>query len=192
MRQPFDVPPNRAVFFDYGGTLSTVPLHGLPSVGAAAAVAEVNSAGLLAVVVSNQKGVAQGRLAWADLLARRDAAANFFDQHGAHVDAWYFCPHDAPDACSCRKPQPGMLLAASRELDIDLNSSAVIGDRDDRDIAAGRAVGVLTALVLRDEKSTRGGIPPDLHAPDVLAATRLVLDRLTARGGGSRTSTQPP
>jgi D-glycero-D-manno-heptose 1,7-bisphosphate phosphatase len=175
------------VFFDYGGTLA--PTRDLPSEQAAAAIAAVNAAELLAVVVSNQKGVAQGRLTWDELLARRDAAARFLSASGAHVDAWYFCPHDAPDRCACRKPEPGMLLAASQALDIDLAASAVVGDRDDRDVAAGRAVGALTALVLRDEKSTRGGVPPDVLAPDVLAATREVIARLDApgpRGGRSR------
>jgi D-glycero-D-manno-heptose 1,7-bisphosphate phosphatase len=170
------VSPKRAVFFDYGGTLA--PTRDLPSERAAAAIAAVNAANLLAVVVSNQKRIAQARLTWEELLARRDAAARFFSERGAHVDAWYFCPHDASDRCACRKPEPGMLLAASRDLDIDLAASAVIGDRDDRDVAAGHAVGALTALILRDEKSARGGIAPDVSAPEVLAATLEVVARL--------------
>jgi D-glycero-D-manno-heptose 1,7-bisphosphate phosphatase len=172
------VSSRRAVFFDYGGTLA--PTRDLPSERAAAAIAVVNGANLLAVVVSNQKGIAQARLRWDELLARRDAAAGYFNERGAHVDAWYFCPHDAPDRCPCRKPQPGMLLAASRELDIDLGASAIVGDRDDRDVAAGRAVGALTALILRDEKSTRGGLAPDVVAADVLQATHEVVARLLA------------
>jgi D-glycero-D-manno-heptose 1,7-bisphosphate phosphatase len=170
------VSPERAVFFDYGGTLA--PTRDLPSERAAAAIAAVNAAGLLAVIVSNQKGVARGHLTWGELLARRDAAARFFDERGARVDAWYFCPHDLPDRCACRKPAPGMLLAASRDLDIDLAASAVVGDRDDRDVAAGHAVGALTALILRDERSTRGGIAPDVFAADVLTATDEVVARL--------------
>jgi D-glycero-D-manno-heptose 1,7-bisphosphate phosphatase len=170
----------RAVFFDYGGTLA--PTRRRPSERAAAAIAVVNAANLLAVVVSNQKGIARGRLTWEELLADRDAAAAFLGARGAHVDAWYFGPHDPSDGCPCRKPAPGMLLAASRDLDIDLAASAVVGDRDDRDVAAGRAVGALTALVLRDEKSTRGGIAPDATAPDVLAATHEVVARLRPSG----------
>ncbi len=168
------------MFFDYGGTLSTERFHGLPTPTAAKAVAMVNSQETLAVVVSNQKGVAQGRLTWDQLLARRDASADFARERGARIDGWYFCPHDTPDGCSCRKPRPGMLLSASRDYRIDLRASAVIGDRDDRDVAAGRAVGALTALVVRDEKSTRGGIAPDVYAADVVDATRQVLAALGA------------
>jgi D-glycero-D-manno-heptose 1,7-bisphosphate phosphatase len=175
----------QAVFFDYGGTLSPSAAFDVPSERAADAISAVNRADLLAVVVSNQKGVAQARLTWKDLLRRRDAAVAYLNERGAMVDAWYFCPHDPGEGCACRKPAPGLLLAAARELGIDLRASAVIGDRDDRDVAAGRAVGALTALILRDHKSTRGGIAPDVVGPDVLAVTHDVVARLSASRGSS-------
>lgn len=71
-----------------------------------------------------------------------------------------------------------MLLAASSDLSIDLRYSAMIGDRDDRDVAAGRAVGALTALLEVDERSRRGGIEPDLADSSLEALVRSVLQRL--------------
>jgi len=51
-------------------------------------------------------------------------------QHGAHVDAIYYCPHHPDDNCDCRKPKPRMVFQAARDLDIDLSQSYVVGDSE--------------------------------------------------------------
>jgi D-glycero-D-manno-heptose 1,7-bisphosphate phosphatase len=104
------------------------------------AIALLRGAGFRIVVVTNQRGIALGRMSEADLedIHRRMLA----ELEGAHafVDAVYHCPHGHGE-CDCRKPQPGMLLRASRELPgVDLERSVMIGDSES-DMEAGRRAG---------------------------------------------------
>jgi len=99
--------------------------------------------GYLIVIVTNQSGIARGRYseeAYARLTAWMVEA---FDVKGVRIDGVYHCPHhpEVTGACSCRKPEPGMLLQAARELDIDLERSLMVGDKE-RDIVAAHRAGV--------------------------------------------------
>ena len=128
---------------DRGYTFRPEDLKMIPT--AAAAVRLLNTAGFYVFVVSNQSGVARGFYT--------EAAVDLFNTHiqdilkaeGAHIDAFYYCPHHPDGAikelaiqCRCRKPQPGMLEQAARDWPIDLGRSFLIGDKDD-DLAAARA-----------------------------------------------------
>jgi D-glycero-D-manno-heptose 1,7-bisphosphate phosphatase len=110
--------------------------------GVAEAVALLNGAGYLPVIVSNQSGVARGifpEAAVHEVNARvRELllAANA----GAAVHAFYHCPHAPEAGCSCRKPKAGMFLRAADEHGLDLQHSIGFGDRD-RDLEAARAAG---------------------------------------------------
>lgn len=131
----------RAVFFDRDGTLN-VDVHYLHEIGkfqwiegAVEAIRFVNESGALAIVATNQSGIARGYYAEADV-ERLHAWMNAeLRAHGAHIDAFYYCPH-LPDApvqnyrvdCDCRKPKPGMLLRAMAEHGIDPRKSVMIGD----------------------------------------------------------------
>ncbi len=142
-----------AVFFDRDGIVNQSPGPGyverpedfqlLPEFVAALRV--VQARGWRAVIITNQRGVALGRMTHADVariharLARELAAA------GLALPAIYYCPHDR-DQCACRKPQPGMLLQAARELDLDLAGSWMVGDNE-TDVEAGRRAGCRTVLV---------------------------------------------
>ena len=112
--------------------------------GAAEAIAKAQSAGYAVVAVSNQTVVARGLCSEADV----DTVHAHIDQQlmasGCDtLDGWYFCPHH-PDAdvsayrrqCDCRKPEPGLLRRAARELGLDLQASLMVGDRLS-DVAAG-------------------------------------------------------
>lgn len=113
--------------------------------GAPQAVGLLNRAGYTVIVVTNQSGVARGFYGEA---AVHQFHAHMQDQllaHGAHIDAFYYCPHHPKGTvaefavpCHCRKPQPGMLEQAAREWPIDLGRSFLIGDKDD-DMAAAAA-----------------------------------------------------
>jgi D-glycero-D-manno-heptose 1,7-bisphosphate phosphatase len=106
--------------------------------GAPEAVRLLNEAGYYVFVVTNQSGIARGYYDEAAVksfhLHMQDALA----AHGAHIDAFYFCPHH-PDGsvksfamrCRCRKPEPGLLEQAAHEWPIDLAASILIGDKDD-------------------------------------------------------------
>lgn len=118
--------------------------------GATEAIRALNAAGVLAVIVTNQSAVGRG-LCTDDALDRiHDALRNELAAGGATVDAIYVCPH-APGVhgeamCACRKPEPGMLLRAARDLHIDLARSAMFGDTP-ADVEAARRVGVRAYLI---------------------------------------------
>jgi len=121
--------------------------------GAAEAIAALNRAGWPVVVVTNQSGVARGLFTVDVLHAVHRRIAEQLVEKGARVDAYFFCPHyptadvaEYRQECSCRKPKPGMLVQAARELSLDLSHSWTIGDRD-TDLQAGAAAGTRTILV---------------------------------------------
>jgi D-glycero-D-manno-heptose 1,7-bisphosphate phosphatase len=101
----------------------------------------LHQAGLVLVVVSNQPDLARGTI-------KREAVneVNAALRGALALDAIYICPHDDADACDCRKPAPGMLLAAARELRLDLTRSVMVGDRW-RDVEAGRRAGTATVFL---------------------------------------------
>jgi D-glycero-D-manno-heptose 1,7-bisphosphate phosphatase len=166
--------PRRAVFLDRDGVVTaTVERHGVASValapeelvvlpGVAAALDRLRDAGYVLVVVTNQPDVARGSLRSTDVEAMHRQLAT-----GLPIDRFEVCPHDGAEGCPCRKPKPGMLLAAATELDLDLAGSWMVGDRW-VDIAAGRAAGVRTLLVTEPYSwaATSSGSPPSDLAPD--------------------------
>jgi D-glycero-D-manno-heptose 1,7-bisphosphate phosphatase len=173
-----DAMSNTAVFFDRDGTLINDPgyLNHPDQVqlleGAAEALRELHSLGYRTVVVSNQSGVARGIVTEEMLEKIHERLRELLAAKGATLDKIYYCP-DHPDGVieqyrkdsDWRKPKPGMLLAAAREMDIDLAKSWMIGDAD-RDIEAGRSAGCRTILV----SATRSEYGyPDKSRPDHVA-----------------------
>ena len=150
------------------------------------AVRVLNHAGLHVVVLTNQAGVAQGYHDEAFVAKTHDMIAAFVRNGGGRIDAFYYCPH-LPDArveryrvkCECRKPAPGMILAAARDLGLDLARSFVVGDRW-RDVALGRATGAKSILVrtghgLSEEISPQDGLAADCVADNLMAAAAWIL-----------------
>ena len=131
------------------------------------AVRRLQAAGYLCIVVTNQPEVATGELAPTVLDAMHERL-----RRETGVDAVYVCPHRDEDRCACRKPRPGLLLRAARELSVDLAGSFLVGDRW-RDIEAGQAAGCTTVLV--GESDEAGG---SFHhrAADLSAAADIILD----------------
>jgi len=135
---------------------------------AAACVEALRGAGLLLVVVTNQPDIARGFLAPAELESMHARLQELLP-----VDAIYVCPHDDPDGCLCRKPKAGLLLRASREMDIDLEASYLVGDNW-KDITAGCAAGCKTVFV-QGEEGDRTGISADFVVSSVGRAAELIL-----------------
>ena len=141
-----------AVFLDRDGTLNVKPPEGqyvlspdglvlLP--GAAEAVRRLRRAGLSVYVVTNQRGVATGRLSAAALHAVHGRLTALLAAEGTGVDGLYACLHDR-DSCACRKPLPGLLQqAAAAHPGLDLSRAVMVGDAAS-DVAAGAAVGATT------------------------------------------------
>jgi D-glycero-D-manno-heptose 1,7-bisphosphate phosphatase len=183
-----------AVFFDLGWTLGTPPLARAeqfelyPEAGEAVRI--VTDAGLITVIVSNQKSIASGRWTLTESEAAMERVKRELAEAGGRVDASYICPHSDEDACACRKPKTGMFEQAAAQLGIDVTKSWVVGDLW-RDIVAGRALGSRTVQVFttdRAHQSAPDGVDatPDLTAPNVLEAVRALLrSRPAGDGPGS-------
>ncbi|HEV3001502.1 MAG TPA: HAD family hydrolase [Solirubrobacteraceae bacterium] len=153
-----------AAFLDRDGTINVKAPEGeyvetpeevvlLP--GAAAAIRVLNEAGVSVVVVTNQRGIALGRMTEDDLEAVHARLASLLAAEGARVDAWYHCPHDRGE-CSCRKPGTAMLERAAREHGIELRRSVMIGDSES-DVEAGRRVGARTVRLAPSGAAAAGG-----------------------------------
>lgn len=147
----------RAVFLDRDGTINEESGYLIRKEecrfipGSIEAVSQLNQAGFLVVIVTNQSGIARGYYTEDDLKQLHLYMESEIALAGGKVDGWYYCPHhpDYPSGsirCDCRKPLPGMLRIAASELGIDLGSSWMIGDKI-ADIKAGKAAGCHTILV---------------------------------------------
>lgn len=99
------------------------------------------------VVVSNQSGIGRGYYDYSHLKKLEEELNKELAERQIHIAGWYYCPHLPTEHCSCRKPEPGMLLQAARELNISLPQSWMIGDRIS-DIEAGQAAGCKTGLIM--------------------------------------------
>jgi len=108
-------------------------------------IKKLNKAGFLVIVVTNQSGISRGFYTEETLKEIHDKMIKIMENNGAHIDDIFYCPH-YDDNCSCRKPNPGMILEAAKKYNIDLSKSWVIGDSE-RDIEAGRRAGCKTILV---------------------------------------------
>lgn len=170
----------RAVFLDRDGVLTRSEtrdgkpyaprrledLELLP--GVVEATQELKAAGWRLVVVTNQPDIATGKLAPAVLDAMHDRL-----RRELPLDDIKVCRHVDGDACACRKPKPGLLLDAARELDLSLADSFMVGDRW-RDVSAGKAAGCRTFFIdygyaeaLRDA--------PDFTVRSLPEAVRIIL-----------------
>ncbi|MEU6804211.1 HAD family hydrolase [Streptomyces neyagawaensis] len=175
-----------AVLFDRDGTLvADVPYNGDPErveplPTAREAVAAVRARGVPVGVVSNQSGVARGLLTHRQV----DAVRRRVDALFGPFDVWAVCPHGPDDGCGCRKPAPGLVLAACARLGVRASRTVVIGDIGS-DLAAARAAGARGVLVptpvTRPEEITGA----DHVAPDLATAVRFALAPAT---GGGRTA----
>lgn len=160
--------------------------------GAAALIKAARAGSLPVVVVTNQPGIAKGTLTTQDLDAVNRRLADLLREEGAAWDAIYVCPHhpqgDGHDGaavqdCECRKPKPGMLLLAARELGIDLRRSWMVGDGF-TDVQAGRAAGCHTMLVANvkvEHVEAMMSLPnarPDVHCGSVAEAAQELCRRL--------------
>ncbi len=141
-----------AIFLDRDGTLNE--LMGYvnhrdrfrPFPFAVETVRLIRDEGYLAVLVTNQSGVGRGFYP-AELVEEIHGGLQAtLEEAGTGLDGIYYCPHKPGDHCACRKPEPGMLLQAQRELDIDLSQSWMVGDTM-TDMQAGWTAGARGALV---------------------------------------------
>ncbi len=111
------------------------------------AIRRLNQAGLKVVVVTNQSGAARGYFPVSLVAEVQAHMKNLLTAGGAHLDGIYTCLHGPDEGCACRKPQPGLIRQAARELDLDLACSYLVGDRL-VDLETAAKAGVKGILVL--------------------------------------------
>ena len=137
---------------------------------AAEALRALREAGFALVIVTNQSGIARGRLTRADFDA---VQARLFELLGFSLPT-HMCP-DGPDAPSThRKPAPGMLLDAARDLGLDLARSWTVGDKES-DVLAGRAAGTRTILVRTGHGAGENGESAHFIASDLASAVEIIV-----------------
>jgi len=190
---------NRAVFLDRDGVINEI-VH-FPEFGvldsplnpkqfrllpyAAEAIRVLNHLGFKVIVVSNQPSIAKGKMTAEAFERIRLKMRKELEKKGAHIDAEYYCFHHplARDSrhrvdCDCRKPKPGLLLRAAKDLELDLSNCYMIGDSL-IDIKAGKTVGCRSFLVgyfkcdlckLMENE----GVKPDLIISNALEASKII------------------
>ena len=174
---------NKAVFLDRDGVINkAVVIDGKPYPpasldelkilsGVREGIALLKKNGFKILVVTNQPDVSRGKT-----LPETVETINRFLEKELKIDQVYCCYHDGNENCSCRKPKPGMLLGASKDWNIDLKVSYIIGDRW-RDVEAGKAAGVKTLLIEYGYDEKR--IEPDFTCTDFSTAVSHILFNIT-------------
>jgi D,D-heptose 1,7-bisphosphate phosphatase len=189
--------PQRAVFLDRDGTLirevdgltSPEQLEMLP--GVAEAVRELNHHGWRTVLVTNQPVVAKGFCNEADVERVHKKLETLLGREHAFLDRIYWCPHhpqkgfpgERPELkidCDCRKPKPGMLMQAARDLNLDLNACWMAGDTS-TDVETARNAGVKSILVRTGHAGRDGKFSavPDAEADNLLDAVNRIMAKAT-------------
>ncbi len=138
--------------------------------GALEAIRILTDAGLPVAVITNQRGIARGRMTEEDLADIHRRMVDELEAAGGGIDAIYHCPHEE-GTCDCRKPEVGMLLRASADLNVDLQRAALVGDGAG-DMEAARRAGCTSVLVA--PRGAEEGPAADLVVPSLREAARAL------------------
>ena len=152
-------------------------LHILP--GVEAAIAALNDSGRPILVVSNQRGIALGLCSHDEVNALHEQLQEHLARHGAHIDAFYYCPHDEGQ-CDCRKPATGLFRQAFQDFPgASARNSVMIGDAIS-DIAAARALNMPSIFIEGDPSTRKDGTEEAAELADAVVtslaeAVKLIL-----------------
>ena len=175
-----------AVFLDRDGTVSEevgymydVSLYRVfPWTGEA--IRRINQSGMKVILATNQSGIDRGYFTESMVNKVHNRLRDEISKAKAKLDGVYFCPHHPEAGCKCRKPNPGMLRRAERELGVDLQRSYMVGDRY-LDVRTGKAAGAFAVLVLTGdgqeeyELHKNDDIQPDFVADNLAEAVDCIL-----------------
>jgi len=184
----------KAIFLDRDGTINKTdrdvyrPEEFKLFPNAAEAVKKINESEFLAIVITNQPGVAKGFCQISDIDEVHKKMETDLGKEGAKLDGIYFCPHhpekgfkgENPEykiECSCRKPKIGMIKKAEKDFNIDLKHSYFIGDSSRFDISCGRNAGTTTIGIKTGRGCRDGETKPDFMKKDILAAVNFIINR---------------
>ncbi len=183
----------KAIFLDKDGTLiPDIPYNVNPDLitlqpGVTEGLKLLKQEGYIFAVISNQAGVARGYFKYQDLDKVSQKLNFLLNPEGIQIEAYYFCPHhplgkiaEYSIRCDCRKPEPGMILKAAKDLQIDTEKSWMIGDILN-DVEAGNRAGCRTILLDRGNETEwiEGSFrKPTFVAADFLQAARFISNNL--------------
>jgi len=181
-----------AVFLDRDGTINEdcghiqTPEELVLLPGAASAIRRLNASPYLTVVVTNQSVIARGKCTESDMNTIHNRLQSLIGEFGASIDRIYYCPHypeqiaggrkDLKILCECRKPEPGLILRATKNMNIDLNKSWMVGDMTS-DIEAAKKAGV-KSILLADQgiSDNQKSVIPDAQCLDLKEAVDFILN----------------
>lgn len=173
----------KAVFLDKDGTIvPDIPYNVNTDLitlneGVIEGLQLLQSYGYLLVIVTNQSGVALGYFTHEQVDAVKEKLSGLCLKLGIYLDGFYCCPHHPEGSCNCHKPQPGLLLKAATDMDIDLSCSWMIGDILN-DVEAGKKAGCKTILIdngNETEWKVNDYRQPEYKAKDLAEAARYIL-----------------
>ncbi|MGV0960365.1 MAG: D-glycero-beta-D-manno-heptose 1,7-bisphosphate 7-phosphatase [Limnohabitans sp.] len=162
----------KLVILDRDGTINRAseefvksPEEWQPLPGSLAAISRLNHAGFHVVLATNQSGLGRGLFDMAALNAVHSHMVKTLAAAGGRIDAIFYCPHAPDEACTCRKPAPGLLHQIQARYGIELKGVPYVGDSL-RDMQAAHAAGCSPHLVLtgRHPDMGRQGLPPEFPA----------------------------
>ncbi len=185
--------PIPAVFLDRDGTINEErghiwkPKDLVLLSGAATAIRHLNQSEYLTVLVTNQSVIARGKCTEAGMQEIHNRLQALIAEEGASIDQIYYCPHypdkkipggreDLKIVCDCRKPEPGLIMRAAKDLNIDLSLSWMIGDMPS-DIEAASRAGIRSILLdNQDVFDNQLPLSPDAKCMDLKDAVRFILN----------------
>jgi D-glycero-D-manno-heptose 1,7-bisphosphate phosphatase len=186
----------KAVFLDKDGTLiPDVPYNVNPAIitlqyGVIEGLKLLKENGYIFIVISNQAGVARGYFKYNELEKVSEKLDLLFDKEGIQIEGYYFCPHhplgkvtEYAIDCDCRKPAPGMILRAAKDLQVDTERSWMIGDILN-DVEAGNKAGCKSILlnISNETEWIEGNFrTPTFAATDFLQAALYICNQPTTR-----------
>lgn len=188
----------KAIFIDKDGTIiPDIPYNVNPDLitiydGVIEGLKLLQQQGFVFIIISNQAGVARGYFKYSELDKVKNKINQIFNSEGIQIENFYFCPHHTEGKiaeysikCNCRKPEPGMILKASLELQIDTKQSWMIGDILN-DVEAGNRAGCRTVLINNKNETewVMGAFrEPTFIASDFLAAAKIICNNAYETSG---------
>lgn len=189
----------KAVFLDKDGTIiPDIPYHVdvnkvTLSEGVVEGLQMLQSHGYLLVIVSNQPGIAHGYFSMEQLNVVKERISRMCARMGIYLDGFYFCPHHPEgkvsgydQQCDCRKPDPGLLLRAADDMDIDLSASWMVGDILN-DVEAGNRAGCKSILINNGNETewkTGEYRIPQYFASDLTEAAKYIIAASKVKSNG--------
>jgi len=179
---------NRAVFIDRDGTINvnfgyiSNPDDFKIYPGVKEGIRLLKEKGFKIVVITNQSGIARGYFSEETLEKIHEKMKSEISQEEDIIDAIYYCPHHPDEKCNCRKPNPGLIEKARKDLDIDTKKSFIIGDRM-LDVEAGFKTHCKTVLVPENKEKVNiemqeSEIEPDYVCDDFYTGIKWIIDNM--------------